>query len=119
MLVLFPFESAFYEAEGVPATFVGHPAAQARPRAARAELLPRIGLDEGRPVVALLPGSRVGEAGRLFPILTEAARELRRTHPAAQFMVPRARTIPQGFLESLAVRAGAPWIGTCEADYPG
>jgi lipid-A-disaccharide synthase len=119
MLVLFPFESAFYEAEGVPATFVGHPAAGERARAVRSALLPRIGLDADEPVVAILPGSRVGEAGRLFPILVAAAVDLRRSHPSAQFVVPKARTIPPGFLERIAGDGGAPWIAVREGEYPG
>jgi lipid-A-disaccharide synthase len=118
MLVLFPFESAFYEAEGVPATFVGHPAAASRERASRAELLPRMGLDPHHPVVALLPGSRVGEAGRLFPILLEAASALRRTHPTAQFVVPKANTIPSGFLEAIAARAEVGAVAVRDGVYP-
>jgi lipid-A-disaccharide synthase len=117
MLVLFPFESAFYEAEGVP-TFVGHPAAASRARADRALLLPRIGLDPRHPVVALLPGSRVGEAGRLFPILLDAAQALRRTHPAAQFVVPKANTIPEGFLEAIAARGGEAGVAIRQGLYP-
>ena len=119
MLVLFPFESAFYEAEGVPATFVGHPAAVSRESALRSELLPRVGLDPQHQVAALLPGSRVGEAGRLFPILLDAARALRRTHPSVQFVVPKARTIPDGFLEGLAARAPVAGLAMCEGAYPG
>lgn len=119
MLVLFPFESTFYEAEGVPATFVGHPAAAERERATRTELLPRIGLDPLHPVVALLPGSRVGEAGRIFPVLIEAARALSGTHPRVQCVVPRARTIPQGFLERIAEGARVPNVGIRDDAYPG
>lgn len=119
MLVLFPFETAFYAAEGVPATFVGHPAAAARPRATRTDLLPRLGLDAGRPVVALLPGSRVGEAGRLFPLLLKAARQVAATHPAVQFVVPRARTIPVGVLEGLAASASVPGLIIRDGAYPG
>jgi lipid-A-disaccharide synthase len=119
MLVLFPFESVFYEAERVPATFVGHPAAASHVRAARGELLPRLALDPGRPVVALLPGSRVGEAGRLLPILLDAARVLRSTHPAIQCAVPRAATIPSGFLERLAARAGIDASVIDATAYPG
>ncbi len=119
MLVLFPFESAFYEAEGVPATFVGHPAAASRARASREALLPRVGLDPSRPVVALLPGSRAGEAGRLFPIQLAAARELRLSHPSVQFVVPKARTIPEGFLQGLAARGGLSDLAMCDGEYPG
>ena len=119
MLVLFPFETAFYEAEGVPATFVGHPAASPRERARREDLLPRLGLDPARPVVALLPGSRVGEAGRIFPRLLDAALLLGRTHRGVQFAVPKARTIPEGFLERLAARRSMANVAIREGAYPG
>jgi lipid-A-disaccharide synthase len=119
MLVLFPFEAAFYEQEGVPVTFVGHPAAGEHAAASRAELLPRLGLDPARPVVALLPGSRVGEAGTLFPILCRAAIQVRALHPDVQFVVPKARTLEAGFLEVIVARTGAPGIVILEGDYPG
>jgi lipid-A-disaccharide synthase len=119
MLVLFPFETAFYEGAGVPATFVGHPAAAPRARVARTELLPRLGLDPSRPVVALLPGSRVSEAGRLFPVLLDAACRLASTHPDAQFVVPEAQTIPEGFLEGLAANTPLPSLVLTSGAYPG
>lgn len=119
MLVLFPFESEFYAAEGVPATFVGHPAAAEAERARREELLPRWGLDPARPAVALLPGSRVGEASRLFPVLLAAAAKLRETHPSVQFAVQKAKTIPAGFLEALVARSGITGLAIGDGDYPG
>ncbi len=119
MLVLFPFESVFYEAEGIASTFVGHPAAAGRERASRQALLPRIGLDPSQPVVALLPGSRGGEAERIFPIQLRAASELRRSHRSLQFVVPRARTIPAGLLEGLAARMGPSGVSIHAGDYPG
>jgi len=118
MLVLFPFETSFYEAAGVPATFVGHPAAAARARVARLELLPRLGLDPARPVVALLPGSRVSEAARLLPLLLRAAHRLVATHPGVQFVVPKAQTIPRGFLEEIASRSPLPSLSIREGVYP-
>ena len=119
MLVLFPFEVAFYEAEGLPATFVGPPAAATRERASRENLLPQIGLDPKRPVVALLPGSRVGEAGRIFPVLLAAGRALSRTHTNVQLVVPQARTIPDGFLEGLAATTPVPGLAIRAGAYPG
>jgi len=121
MLVLFPFEASFYDGAGVPVTFVGHPAAAARRPAARAELLPRLALDPARPVIALLPGSRVGEAGTLLPILRDAAARVGAARSDAQFVVPKARTLPPGFLESIVAQAprGAPAIVVHDADYPG
>jgi lipid-A-disaccharide synthase len=119
MLVLFPFEAAFYEQEGVPVTFVGHPAARAHPAASRAELLRRLALDPALPVVALLPGSRVGEAGTLAPILCRAAIRVRAARPDVQFILPKARTLPAGFLEAIVAGTGAPGIVVHEGDYPG
>lgn len=119
MLVLFPFESTFYETEGVPVTFVGHPAAASRARASRGDLVGRIGLVPERPVVALLPGSRLGEAGRLLPILLDAARTVRRSHPTVQFAVPKARTIPDGYLERIAAPFDLADLAIVDGAYPG
>jgi lipid-A-disaccharide synthase len=119
MLVVLPFEAAFYGAEGVPVTFVGHPAAAARPRASRDVLLPELGLSPDRPVVALLPGSRMGEAGRLFPILLASARRLSASQPDVQFVVPVARTLPAGFLSGMLAESGTTGVVLRSGDYPG
>jgi lipid-A-disaccharide synthase len=119
MLVLFPFESSFYEHEGVPATFTGHPAAAARVPERRELLLPRLGLDPGRPVAAILPGSRRGEVSRVFPVLLRAARQVAGTHPAVQFVVPQARTLPDGFLQTIAAPYGLDALTVVHDAYPG
>ncbi|MEN2505769.1 lipid-A-disaccharide synthase [Stutzerimonas stutzeri] len=91
MLTLFPFEAKFYDAHQVAVRFVGHPLADAIPlvpdrAAARAELkLPQDGL-----VVALMPGSRGGEVGRLGPLFLAAAERLRSMRPGIRFVVPCA-----------------------------
>jgi len=90
MLTLLPFEARFYEEKGVPVKFVGHPLAdtiplQADRDAARAEL----GLGAG-PVVALMPGSRGGEVGRLGGLFFEAAQQLLVARPDIRFVVPCA-----------------------------
>ena len=73
ILVIFPFESEFYRAAGTPVTFVGHPlvelASATRPRDA---FLRELGLDPGRPTVALLPGSRPNEVREILSTLVEA-----------------------------------------------
>lgn len=114
MLVLLPFESSFYESEGVPVTFVGHPAA-ARDFSAidRPAVRRRAGLPEEGPVVALLPGSRRGEVSRLLPTLLEAARLV-----DAAFVIPKARTLPPGLLEERIAASGALRVRVHEGDYP-
>ncbi|MDB5984159.1 MAG: LpxB protein [Pseudomonas sp.] len=90
MLTLLPFEARFYEEKGVPVRFVGHPLADTIPlesdrAAARAEL----GLMNG-PVVALMPGSRGGEVGRLGALFFDTARRLMVSRPGIQFVLPCA-----------------------------
>jgi len=73
MVVIFPFEEKLYRDAGVPVDFVGHPLVDTvKPTLTRAEFLARHGLDPQRPVVALLPGSRVSEVTRNFPTILKA-----------------------------------------------
>lgn len=121
VLVLFPFEVEFYRDLDVPVTFVGHPAAeefasaQVLPREA---LLERLSLETGKPLIGLLPGSRRGEVERHMPILLDAASLLRRARPDTQFVIPRARTIPEGLLESHVASSSLPGVRVHFGDYP-
>jgi lipid-A-disaccharide synthase len=79
MVVIFPFEEKLYRDAGVPVDFVGHPLVDTvKPTMTRAEFLARQGLDPQRPVVALLPGSRVSEVTRNFPTILKACEILDR-----------------------------------------
>jgi lipid-A-disaccharide synthase len=102
MLVIFPFEKAFYDREGVPADLVGHPlvdlAVATRPRA---EMLAGLGLAGGDPVVALLPGSRPNEVSRLLPEIAGAVAIIRREVPRAQFVVARAPGLDDALFEPI------------------
>ena len=110
VLCLLPFEARFYENRGVAAEFVGHPLADAipvivdRPRA-RAEL----NLAADAPVVALLPGSRRGEVGRLAVDFAATARWLARQRPSLQFIAPMATPATREIFER-ALRQGAPEV---------
>jgi lipid-A-disaccharide synthase len=77
LLTLFPFEPDCFSATGLDCRFVGHPLADALPRAPdRAAARAALGLPAERPVVALLPGSRGGEIQRHAALLAETARRL-------------------------------------------
>lgn len=91
VLCLFPFEPAIYARHQIAATFVGHPLADAFPLdvdkgEARASLL----LPDDHPIVALLPGSRVGEVGRLAGCFVEAAKLIHARRPEVSFVAPLA-----------------------------
>jgi len=91
MLCLFPFEPALYAEHGIPASYVGHPLADAiplePPRAASRALL---GLQPDDGVVALLPGSRRSEIQYIAPRLLAAAALMKRQRPALHFVLPVA-----------------------------
>ncbi len=77
MLALFPFEARFYEEHGVPVRFVGHPLANTIPlQADRAAARARLGLPADGQVVALMPGSRGGEVGKLGALFLDTAQRL-------------------------------------------
>lgn len=79
MVVIFPFEEEIYREAGVPVNFVGHPLVDVvRASMSRKEFAARYGLDAGRPIVTLLPGSRRGEIERHYPLIMEACERLLR-----------------------------------------
>jgi len=87
MLTLFPFESRYYDGQGVPVTFVGHPLADVIPEeydpgSVRDEL----GLPRDRRIIALLPGSRTGELRRHSALFAETARWLNARHDDLVFV---------------------------------
>ena len=89
MYCILPFEQEWYARHGVTVDFVGHPLLDAIEQEGRSALLPLPG-DDGRPVVALLPGSRRQEISRVLPMMVEAARRF----PAARFVLAAAPSVP-------------------------
>lgn len=102
VLCLFPMEPAIYARHGVDARFVGHPMADALPLhpdrdAARAAL----GIPADAPVLALLPGSRLGEVGRLAQPFLEAARFVAEATPRLKVLIPAANAECKAMLAPL------------------
>jgi lipid-A-disaccharide synthase len=83
MLVIFPFEEAWYRERGVDAEYVGHPLADLPKPAVPPLRSPQVPL-------ALLPGSRRKEVAANLPTLLHAARKLGSDY---QFFLPVASTI--------------------------
>ena len=89
VLALFPFEPALYAKAGIAATYVGHPLADAAPLVPTREERRRARQLTGtQPVVALLPGSRVGELEMHAELFIGVARRFHAAHPDAHFLVP-------------------------------
>jgi lipid-A-disaccharide synthase len=102
VLCLLPFEPAFYASHAVRAEFVGHPLADQIPlRSDRARARSALGLDAGRTVLAVLPGSRLGEVQRLTPPFIAAALQLSARHPGLQLLAPMATAAVRAEFERL------------------
>ena len=91
MLCILPFEEAFYRPYGVKAVYVGNPVAARMPAPDVPGHFQRaLGLDVGRPTLAVLPGSRAGELRRCLAPLVQSAALLAKEHPGLQVVVPLA-----------------------------
>ncbi|RML88617.1 lipid-A-disaccharide synthase [Pseudomonas savastanoi] len=102
MLTLLPFEARFYEEKGVPVRFVGHPLADTIPlESYRAAARAGLGLAQEAPVVALMPGSRGGEVGRLGGLFFDAAELLLAQRPGLRFVLPCASPQRRAQVEQL------------------
>ena len=104
VLCLFPFEPELLRAQGVAATFVGHPLADAIPLqpprdAARAAL----GIGDGETLIAVLPGSRRSEIQYDAPPFLQAAALMHRRRPGLRFVLPVAPGL-RAMVEPLVAR---------------
>ena len=109
VLCLFPMEPPIYERHGIDAHFVGHPLADALPlepdrNAARALL----GLDPEAKVLAVMPGSRLGEIQRLAPVFLDAAARVGKELPGLQVVVPAANAACRALLDALVADSPMP-----------
>ncbi len=103
MLCIFPFEEEFFRRHGVRADYIGHPLARiVKPSLSREEFFQKHGLEEGHPLITLLPGSRQGEISRHLPSLLVATETLRQ-QCSCSFLL----ALPGGLRHAAAVREEA------------
>ena len=102
VLCLFPMEPEIYARHGVDARFVGHPLADAIAlEPDRAAARAAIGVPFHAPVLAVLPGSRLGEIERMLPTFLEAAALVAREIPGLQLVIPAANADCRAAIERL------------------
>ncbi len=95
MAVVFPFEADLFQSAGLPSTFVGHPLLEGLvPKLSRPGFFARYHLQEHKPLLGLLPGSRRQEIERLLPDMLATAQRLRQRHPDLQIALAQAPTLP-------------------------
>lgn len=101
MLVILPFEEAFYRDRGIAVRYVGHPLVDlVKPARDRKTFCREVGCDSTRPLVMLLPGSRRREIDLHLPIFREVIDRLWKAKPDLQLLVSRAPTVSKGAFEA-------------------
>ena len=91
VLTLLPFEPPFFEAQGMRADFVGHPVVESLAEAQAgdgASFRTHHKISGSAPVVAMLPGSRMGEIKRHLPLLRDTATLLTDSKPGVVCVMP-------------------------------
>jgi lipid-A-disaccharide synthase len=83
VLCIFPFEADLYNQAGLRALFVGHPMIERLKGR-------KIDAERDRNLIGLFPGSRSREVRKIFPVLLETARELRKQNRDLRFEVAAA-----------------------------
>lgn len=96
MLVLFEFEVSLYRTAGVNAVWVGHPVVDVVTAAKPADLREEFKLEKSRPLIGMLPGSRLSQMKSLLPIYFRVMREIVMREPQARFAIalPHGASIP-------------------------
>ena len=103
MLVILPFEEAFYREHKVSVDFVGHPLVEeVQDVMSPSEARNHFELQPDAKVLALLPGSRRKEVERLLPTMLETFQRLRITHPHLVGLIPIASTLQEAWLRDQA-----------------
>jgi lipid-A-disaccharide synthase len=106
ILCLLPFEPIFFEAAGIPVTFVGHPVLESGADAGdAARFRATHPLAEGERPVIVMPGSRRMEAKRLLPVFGAALRLAEQRLPGLRPVLPVAPIVADA-------------VGAAAADWP-
>jgi lipid-A-disaccharide synthase len=96
LLSIHAFDAPYFEAEGLPVTFVGNAALMLDFSGAdAARLRARIGAGPDDPILAILPGSRPAEIERVMPAFEATVRLLKAERPGLHLVVPAASTVAE------------------------
>jgi lipid-A-disaccharide synthase len=114
MFVILPFEKAFYAKYGIDVDYVGHPLLDVIPGRQTVDhaAFLRENRLEDKPIVALLPGSRRMEVGKMLKQMISVAGNF----PDHQFVVAGAPSIEPGFYRALLINSGVKYV--CNQTYP-
>ncbi len=101
LFVILPFEEAFYKKHDLKVYFVGHPLIDAIEQKkdslkTKEQFIKENGLSQ-KPIIAVLPGSRVQEIERMLKIMIQVTLQFK----DYQFVVAGATNLPKAYFEPL------------------
>ena len=116
MYCILPFEPDWYQEHGYKATYVGNPTVQEVAQASRdfpdfTHFIGEFGLS-GKPIIALVPGSRVREIRDNLPLMLQAAAR----HPEYQPVIAGAPSIDDSLYRDVMGKKAVPVLR--DATYP-
>jgi lipid-A-disaccharide synthase len=89
----FPLETEVYKNAGADITFVGHPLLDlVKPTMSKEEARKKFGLEPNKPVISILPGSRLQEIRYHLPVMLEAVTKIKE-RKEVQFLLSLASPI--------------------------
>lgn len=101
LFVILPFEEAFYQKHQLKVYFTGHPLLDAieqkRPFIKSSEQFYLENKLNDKPIVAVLPGSRVQEIEHMMQVMLNVMKDF----PSYQFVVAGSNTVPVHFYKSI------------------
>ena len=94
LMVLLPFEPPYFEAVGLPCTFVGHPVVESGAEKGDGPAFRRRhGIPAATPLICVLPGSRRSETKPLLPVFGQTLARLGQSWPHLRAVVPTVETV--------------------------
>lgn len=103
LLSIHTFDAPYFEAEGLPTTFVGNAALKVDFSAADpARLRAEHNIAPEAPILLVLPGSRPSEINRVLPPFAEAALLLKASRPDLEIVIPAAPTVAEAVKAQVA-----------------
>ena len=101
VISILPFEQKFYESHGVDVAYVGHPFVNTvKPKYGKEEFFRQLDMeiDDDRPIVTIMPGSRGNEVAKHLPLMLKAVDIIEKAIPDVIVLLPLAESIDPAVL---------------------
>ena len=99
MLVIFPFEEAFYKKHNINTTYVGHPFLDTWKPENKNELKQWFGFNKNKKLIGVFPGSRSEEIKRHLPIYIKSINKLKENYLDYEFALGLAPSFDKETIE--------------------